>query len=193
MATDVLARTKVVPVARARYEVCNNAIGNMQRVRRHRDSFICWRYGLPRKPEHVRHSTIPGPDDCGTRARLCGPAASQNGQTLTVHEPITEKYSFPVYNALVRERDGQCAHSWSRARTHTHTQWIITVSWLSYSAYQAKLSSTMRSWRLTPSHSSLSKWYQALLCRQSRREVDRFPNLMWRWNRGSVPPSSHTL
>jgi hypothetical protein len=132
MATDILTRTKIVPVARASYEICNNAIGDMQRVRRHRDSFICWRYGLPRKPEHVRHSTIPGPDDWGTRARLCGPAASQNGQTHTVHEPITEKYSFPVYNVLVR--DHILPWTWGPVCTlmitHTHTlnnNCIVTV------------------------------------------------------------------
>jgi len=40
----------------------------------------------------------------GNQSKIMGPAASQNGQTLTIYEPNTDKYSFPVFNPLVRDR-----------------------------------------------------------------------------------------
>jgi len=132
----------------------------MQRMWRHRDGFVCWCYNLRTKPGHIRHSPIPGPEDWGIRARLWARLPARMGRHSRSTNRSRESIPCPYLTHLsvtesCLEREGQCAHSWS------HTQWIITVSWLSYSAHQAKLSSTLRSWRLTTPHISLSKRYQA--------------------------------
>jgi len=68
----------------------------------------------------------------GNQSKIMGPAASQNGQTLTVYEWNTEKYSFPVFNPLVRDRI--LPWTWGPVCTlmitHTHTvnnNCIVTV------------------------------------------------------------------
>jgi hypothetical protein len=109
----------------------------MQRVWRHRDGFICWGYNLRRKPWQVRHSPIPGPDDWGTRARLWARLPARMGRhsrsTNRSRKSIPSPYlMYLSVTVSCLEREGQCVHSWS----HTHTEWIITVSWLSYSAHQ---------------------------------------------------------
>jgi len=62
----------------------------------------------------------------GNQSKIMGPAASQNGQTLTVYEPITEKYSFPVFNPLVRDRilPWTCGLVCTLMITHTHTHTV---------------------------------------------------------------------